>query len=653
MKKIFIVEDEAFVAIDLQETLQRLGYEVTGIFATAESALQKLQTVTPDLMLVDVSLSGEMSGVEMIQILRRDLDIPVIYITAYSDDATITAMKGTEPFEYILKPFNEQVLRVTIEFALHKAAALREQLASKRLLATTLQSIGDAVITTDELGIVRFINPVAEDLTGWSHDEAIGRHLDEVFPIINEQTREPAFNPVRAVLETGKSSNLANNTLLLSKDGTEYPIEDSAAPIEDEEKTIHGVVLVFRDVTKKQQAELWLRRAQKLDSLGLLAGGIAHDFNNILGAISVNGTLLRNSELQSSESLRLIDRILRAGRQAVELTDQLLTYAGGHPLNVEIVDLNDIINSTLELVSLSQSDSVEIKLELSSSPLPILAEPSQIQQVVLNLILNSLDAMSGNDRLGDLTILSQRVHIAPSEFGNYLSKKTLEAGSYARLIITDTGVGIDSNILDKIFDPFFSTKPTGRGLGLAATLGIIYQCDGGVRVESKVGEGTRFNVILPCHDSGLASEERQVKDPHAPARNHDSTHDEPTDQEGNDDKKYVLIADDHPGILETIDEIVTSQGFQTLLALDGTDAVEMYQKHSDTIAFVILDIRMPTMSGIDALKSMLEHNPVLKAILMTGHADASALEKNRQQLANVAILQKPFTYEALLEQIEK
>lgn len=648
MIKTLIVEDEAFVALDLQDILQRLGHDVIGIAVSGEDAVKSVTQNPPDLILMDVSLAGELSGIEAVLQIRQTYEMPIIYITAYSDDATIGPMKKTEPFEYLLKPFNEQVLRVTIEFALHKAAVRKEQITSERLLATTLRSIGDAVITTDQQGHVLFLNPVAEELTGWTMTEATGLHLDSVFHIVNEQTRQPAFDPVKAVLETGKNSHLANNTLLISRDGTEYPIEDSAAPIMDDNDTIFGVVLVFRDVTKRQQSELWLRQAQKLDSLGLLAGGIAHDFNNILGTISINTSMLREKGTQSPQNMRIIERIQRASEQAAELTAQLLSYAGGQPLNIEVLELNEIIDSTLDLVSPSQPDEVEVVRAFCNEPLPILAERSQIQQVILNLIINSFDAMKESDNGGTLALNTTRRFVSQTEFDAYLSKSTLVEGDYAELTISDTGAGIDKATLAQIFDPFFSTKPTGSGLGLAATLGIVYQCNGGLSVQSQVDIGTSFTILLPCQTDGmtLRNEDHQSsnREEGSDASGNTNVH---ADQE--ERRMTILLADDQADILDTLNDVLIAEGYQTLLASDGTEALKLFEAHIEQIALVVLDIRMPTMNGTDALLSMHKHNPNLRAILMTGHADVTTLQSYHEFLTDVPILQKPFSFNQVIQ----
>jgi PAS domain S-box-containing protein len=259
---ILIVEDEAIVAEDLSRKLSRLGYDVVGVTASGEESVARARERRPDLVLMDIRLEGQMDGVDAAQVIRRESDIPVIYLTAHSDSATLQRAKVTEPFGYILKPFETPQLETQIQMALYKHQTEREMHRQREWLRVTLHSIGDAVITSDAAGKVTSLNPVAEEMTGWKVAEAFNRPLTEVFNIINEETRKPAFNPVDRVLNEGKIAGLANHTALISRDGRETAIEDSAAPIKDAQGRILGVVMVFHDVTEKRRAEKALRESE-------------------------------------------------------------------------------------------------------------------------------------------------------------------------------------------------------------------------------------------------------------------------------------------------------------------------------------------------------------------------------------------------------
>jgi PAS domain S-box-containing protein len=259
---ILIVEDEAIVAADLSGKLRQLGYEVTGIAAAGEKAVEQAGSLRPQLVLMDIQLEGPMDGIEAAEAIRRRYDVPVIYLTAHSDAATLSRAKLSGPFGYILKPFEERELATQIELALYKHQADRQLREQREWLRVTLTSIGDAVIATDGAGHISFVNPVAESLTGWKALEAMGRPVTGVFRLVNEQTGQALEDPVARVLREGRAVALANHAALVTKDGRAVPVEDSAAPILDVAGQVVGAVLVFHDVTDKRRAEEELRASE-------------------------------------------------------------------------------------------------------------------------------------------------------------------------------------------------------------------------------------------------------------------------------------------------------------------------------------------------------------------------------------------------------
>jgi PAS domain S-box-containing protein len=261
--RILVVEDEGIIAKDIQSTLNRSGYSVIAIASSGEEAIKKAMETHPDLVLMDIVLQGDMDGVAAAEKIRDRFDIPVVYLTAYSDDTTLQRAKITEPYGYILKPFQERELYTTIEMALYKHNIGKKLKESEQWLSTTLKSIGDAVIAIDTSKLITFMNPVAEALTGYKQEEAVGKPLKEIFNIVNEKTGKQAKNPVTRVLREGIIAGLANHTVLIAKDGTKRPIDDSCAPIKDDKGIIIGVVLVFRDITERRIAEEQLRASEE------------------------------------------------------------------------------------------------------------------------------------------------------------------------------------------------------------------------------------------------------------------------------------------------------------------------------------------------------------------------------------------------------
>ena len=261
--KILIVEDEAIIAMELESQLQSLGYTVTSIVDTGEKAIEKAEVDNPDIILMDIRIKGEMNGIDTAETIRSQFGIPVIFSTAYLDEERIERARISMPFGYVLKPIQERDLKVTVEMALYvsKVDAVRRR--NEEWFSATLKSIGDAVIATDTQSNVTLLNPVAESLTGWNQKDAYGKPLDEIFNIINEESREPVESPVKKVIETGNIVGLANHTILIAKDGMEVPIDDSGSPIKNDTGENYGVVLVFRDITERKQAEEALRQSEE------------------------------------------------------------------------------------------------------------------------------------------------------------------------------------------------------------------------------------------------------------------------------------------------------------------------------------------------------------------------------------------------------
>ncbi len=286
---IMVVEDTGIVALDIKQCLLSLGYQVPAVVSSGEEAVDKAVEHAPDLVLMDIMLKGDMDGIEAAAEIRSRLNIPIIYLTAYSDRETLKKAKITEPFGYIIKPFEERALHTTIEMALYKSDMDKKLRENEEWLLTTLTSIGDAVIATDKEGFVTFMNPIAQNLTGWQQEEAKGKPLAEVFNIINEDTGIRVENPVVKVLRTGTIVGLANHTLLVRRDGKKIPIDDSAAPIKDDKGNINGVVMVFHDITERRQAEEALRNKEQQLRL------VTDNMLDVISQVDLEGNILYSS----------------------------------------------------------------------------------------------------------------------------------------------------------------------------------------------------------------------------------------------------------------------------------------------------------------------------------------------------------------------
>ena len=254
-KRIFVVEDESIVSLEIQTRLKALGYEIAGSAASGEEAIRKILASKPDLILMDIRIKGDIDGIETAAEVRKNLEIPVIFLTAYADETTLQRAKITDPFGYIIKPFEERELNINIEIALYKDITQKLLREKDKWLSTILKSIGDAVIATDQNGKIRFINKAAADLTGYTETEALGNDLNNIFKIRSEMTKKVVENPFQKVMQTGEIVGLANHTELISKEGSIYPIADSGSPIRDNYGNIVGVVIVFQDLSYYKKTE--------------------------------------------------------------------------------------------------------------------------------------------------------------------------------------------------------------------------------------------------------------------------------------------------------------------------------------------------------------------------------------------------------------
>jgi len=410
--RILIAEDENIVALDLRDTLRDLGYTIAGLAVTGEGAVEQAAGADPDLVLMDIRLRGEMDGIEAAEQIRLHLDIPIVYLTAYADERSVQRAKITEPFGYVLKPFEERELRTAIDIALYKHGMDKRLKESERWLATTLGSIGDAVVTIDERRCVSFLNRAAAEMTGWNDEEAQSRGLTEVVRAVGT----PGRNFVHRAAErafAGESVSGFNSHILVARDGREIPVDYNIAPIKGGNGKITGAVLVLRDVAERKrveeerkQLEAQLREAQKMEAVGLMAGGVAHDFNNLLTVILGNAHLLLSEYDASGSQCPELLSIHHAATEAANLVRQLLAVSRKQALKPEPISPNHLVREVFGLLRGMAGEHIEFVLQLADDLQPLYADASSIVQVLMNLVVNARDAMPNG---GVLTIETAQV----------------------------------------------------------------------------------------------------------------------------------------------------------------------------------------------------------------------------------------------------
>ena len=656
--------------------------------------------------------------------------------------------------------------------------AKQEQYAAVEKYRTILYSIGDAVITTDSQGCVRQMNPIAENLTGWSETEAWGRRLEDVFHIVNEETRVVMQNPAWRVLQEGQIVGLANHTILLARNGTEYPISDSGAPIRDEQGTVTGVVLVFRDqsseraaqkalveserrlstllnnlpgmayrcrmdsywtmefvsqgcaaltgyppadlldnarmtyfdlihaddrqyvwdtiaasvdrretftveyrITTSDGGEKWvwergcavlkpdgtvdvlegfihditdrkrateeqaklqeqLYQAQKIEAIGRLAGGVAHDFNNML-SIVIGNAELADDQLEPASPLHSeLAEILKAGKHSASLVKQLLGFASKQNIRPRNLDLNEAIGGMCDMLRHLIGETIKLEWRPVPRLWPVLMDPGQIDQILVNLAVNARDAITG---AGTITVTTDNIHNRKAE-GNILPEAPL--GDYVLLSIADTGCGMDPATQTQIFEPFFTTKPhgIGTGLGLSTVYGIVKQNNGFIRVNSQPGKGTCFQIYLPSlrvatedAEEAQAAAVAAEPPPQAPAPA------APT-------SATILLVEDEAAVLSLTQTLLSKMGYTVIPANGAKEALQRAREHEGEIHLLLTDVVMPDMSGRDLRQHLIRLRPTVKSLFMSGYT-ADIIANHGMLDNNIHFLQKPFTRETLAEKV--
>jgi two-component system, cell cycle sensor histidine kinase and response regulator CckA len=494
--------------------------------------------------------------------------------------------------------------------------------AEKESLAVTLRSIGDGVITTDVEGKIIMVNNEAERLTGWPSREAIGRTLKTVFNVAIDLTAQARTeksgyrNEAQSIL-----LSLPENATLTGRDGSEYIIEQVASPIRDNKNEIAGVVLVFRDITERQRNEAERRKAETLEQLGLLAGGIAHDFNNLLTAIIGNISLASLLLPPDNELAKPLVDAKNASMRARDLAQQLLTFArGGAPIK-KTASIGKLIQDTVSF-SLRGSHS-RSEFSFGGDLWPAEIDPGQISQVIANLVVNADQAMPNG---GTLRVMCDNFSYSSST-GPAIAD--LGPGEYIRIAIRDEGVGIPEEYLKRIFDPYFTTKPKGTGLGLATTYSIVRNHNGLITVESELHHGSVFTVYLPA----AIHQQMPVIETSGPIA------------QAIPGSGRVLVVDDEEAIRSLVEFTLTHLGYQVAQAGSALEGVDIYREKfeaGERFDVVILDLTLPGgMGGKEALKKLIEIDPTVNAIVSSGYATDATMSRY-QDFGFRGVIAKPY-----------
>jgi len=481
-------------------------------------------------------------------------------------------------------------------------------------LATAVEQSGESIVITDTAGRILYANPAFERTSGYPQTETLGQN-PRLLKSGKQDTR--FYRQMWDTLTRGESwkGHFVNRR----KDGSLYEEDATISPIRDELGRIVNYVAAKRDVTHELKLEAQFREAQKMEAMGTLAGGIAHDFNNILTAIFGYASLLQLEAGKTPESGEMVDEILRAASRAKDLVQQILTFSRHHEQKREVIRLGSVIKEATKFLRASLPANLEIEMNLSAEAPAVLADPTQIYQVVMNLATNALHAMEG--QRGRLTIELQ-AFTPDAQF--LASHPKLPARSYTRLIIADTGHGMDATTLQRIFEPFFTTKPVGKGtgLGLAVVHGIVQSHDGLITVQSQPGQGTSFHLYFPAQSVPEAAASISFSD--APIGSGES----------------ILVVDDEVVITSMLQRLLKALNYQGTVCNHPAEALRLLQEPSRTFDLVLTDLTMPEMNGLELARKIRLLRPQLPIILASGYT-GSLTQANIHDAGICHVLAKP------------
>jgi len=623
--RVLIVEDENIVALDIRRNLKKAGYLTVDIVPSGEETLERFEELQPDLILMDIHLQGSIDGLETARAIRKKFSVPVILLTAYADDSTIERAIVSEPFGYIIKPFEQKELKIAIEMALYRHRLEKKLQYSEERFRKLFEDdlSGDFIASAD--GRILMSNEAFKDIFGCTSGRPeYVTNINELF--LSEEDRDYFWQRIyseqtlRLFEMDLKTIDNRTVTVVANVIGS----FTSSGELEE----VKGYIV---DTTERKDLEKKLQQAQKLEAIGRLAGGLAHDFNNILTVIMGYSSILSEKSAANEPIDTEIEGIKRITQKASILTRQLLAFSRNQVLKPETVDINVLVSDVEKMLKRLITDDIQISISTAAEKGHIFVDPSKIELVLMNLVVNARDAMQGG---GKISIETKNIYFDDMD---YPEADTAAPGIYTELIISDTGEGIPEDHLDKIFEPFFTTKPEnkGTGLGLSSVYGIVKQSGGYIRVESSLGRGTSFFLYFPVAEPDDIIEAPEVS---AIVSDHGT--------------ERILVVEDEELLRNAVHSILSLRGYHVYEASNAGEALLLVEEQNLKIDLLLTDLIMPHING-DRLASRLKKTiPGFKTLVMSGYP-LSVLKEKGIDLNGMEFIAKPFKAEELSRKIRE
>jgi two-component system, cell cycle sensor histidine kinase and response regulator CckA len=590
-----------------------------------EEAKEMLQQKPYELVLFEHD-AGDADAVRLVaDFLHAGVSVPFLLLTEDADEKTVAEIIQSGTWNCVAKSHLDgatlvRTMRNTVALhSLQKEQHIAEE--SLRKLSRAVEQSADTVMITNRHGVIEYVNPAFESLTGYSREEACG----QTPRILKSGDQGPEI--YQEMWKTILTGNAYRGILVnKKKNGDLYYVEESICPVRDHDGQITHFISNGRDLTERLRLEAQLLQAQKMDAIGRLAGGVAHDFNNLLTIITSYSELALDDVSPKSPLEIKINEIIQAARRAAELTRQLLAFSRKQQQSLRVAELNPVIANIAKTLPRLIGEDIEFSFIAGKDLGRVRVDPFQIEQILMNLAANARDAMPQG---GHLHIETSNVHLDSKYIDN--KPAVIPLGHYVMITISDDGTGIPREDLPHIFEPFYTTKPSGKGtgLGLATVYGIVKQNKGFIWVYSEPASGTVFKIYLPCvneHDRPAES----------PLELHPATRGSET----------VLLVEDEPAVRRATGEFLRMQGYNVLEAKDGLDALSVSRDHAAEIQLVITDVVMPNLSGGELAKQLAQIRPDTKFLFVSGYTGKTVLDHNVVDL-ETNFLEKPYTLKQL------